>query len=203
MKSVALGQKFEFSPTAEKKAWCRCDMSCAILIVQAITSWSTHREVVVGCQTPFSRWRPVQPSPLGWAHRFSIWLNLPGADAVMEHRANVWVNLRLMLRIELKFELSLSLASLFAGCIGLGRAISPGPQRLAGTSWARLLRTKWVSTCDKLLVRNVVMYPQCARPYWYRKPKAVTEFDDCVHAAPRGWTAGWQGNWCIFTSHQF
>ena len=36
-----------------------------------------------------------------------------------------------MLRVELKFVLSLSLASLFAGCTGLGRAVSPGPQRPA------------------------------------------------------------------------
>ena len=36
-----------------------------------------------------------------------------------------------MLRVVLKFELSLSLAFLFAGCTGLGRAVSPGPQRPA------------------------------------------------------------------------
>ena len=35
-------------------------------------------------------------------------------------------------------------------------------------------------------LRNVVMYPRCARPCWYRTPKAVTELDDCVHTAPRG-----------------
>ena len=49
---------------------------------------STHRGVVVGCQTPFlggdqSSHRPsVEPA------RFSVYLNLPGADAAMEHRAN-------------------------------------------------------------------------------------------------------------------
>ena len=36
-----------------------------------------------------------------------------------------------MLRVVLKFELSLSLAFLFAGCTGWGRAVSPGPQRPA------------------------------------------------------------------------
>ena len=36
VKSVILGQKAKFSPTAEKNAWRRCAISCAVLILQAI-----------------------------------------------------------------------------------------------------------------------------------------------------------------------
>ena len=53
MKYVVLGQKAEFSPTAEKKGLVpmRYQLRCSNCAGNRVVS--THRGVVVGCQTPF------------------------------------------------------------------------------------------------------------------------------------------------------
>ena len=50
-----------------------------------------------------------------------------------------------------------------------------------------------MNTHDRRLVRNVVLYPRCARPCSYKTPEAVIELDDCVHAAPQGVDGGAAG----------
>ena len=89
---------------------------------------STHRGVVVGCQMPLLGDNQSSHRPLVEPAVFSVWLNLPGANATMEHRTNG------LSRSASNVDLSWGLASLFTGCTRLGRANSPGPQCLASGS---------------------------------------------------------------------
>ena len=65
VKFVVLGQKAEFSPTTEKKGLVLMQYQQRCFDCAGNRFMSMHHGVMVGCQTPFCRWRPVQPSPLG------------------------------------------------------------------------------------------------------------------------------------------